>query len=74
MSQTRKQSLTESILNVVIGYIVAIMSQIAVYPLFDIHITIQDNLMIGLYFTAISLVRSYVIRRIFNLPSTKSID
>lgn len=58
----------------VIGYIVAIMSQIAVYPLFDIHITIQDNLMIGLYFTAISLVRSYVIRRIFNLPSTKSID
>ena len=34
--------------------------------LFNIYISIQDNLLIGLYFTIISLIRSYLIRRFFN--------
>lgn len=66
MTQTRQGSLVESIANVVVGYGVAVISQLAVFPLFDIHVTINDNLMIGLWFTAISLARSYVIRRAFN--------
>jgi len=69
--QTKTQSLIESITNIAIGYSVAIASQLAVFPLFNINVTIQDNLMIGLYFTAISLVRSYVVRRYFNKRHTK---
>jgi len=69
--QTKTQSLIESITNIAIGYSVAIVSQLSVFPLFNINVTIQDNLMIGLYFTAISLVRSYVVRRYFNKRCAK---
>ncbi len=64
--QTRKQSFTESLVNILIGYFTALFSQILVFPLFNIYISIYDNLLIGFYFTAISLVRSYLVRRYFN--------
>ncbi len=66
MSQTRRHSLIESAANVAIGYGVAIASQIAIFPMFGIHIRLSDNLLIGLWFTAISIVRSYALRRWFN--------
>lgn len=64
--QSKKHSLIESFTNVLIGYVVALLSQLAVFPLFDINVPFTDNLLIGAYFTIISLVRSYVIRRWFN--------
>lgn len=64
--QTRLQSLIESMTNIFIGYSVSVASQLLVFPLFDINVTIQENLLIGAYFTAISLVRSYAVRRFFN--------
>ena len=63
--QTRAHSLLESIINILIGYSVAILSQIAIFPLFGIYVSLLDNLAIGLWFTAISLARSYVLRRLF---------
>lgn len=66
MSQSRAQSMIESAANVVIGYMVALCSQLVVFPMFGVHLPLQDNLMIGLWFTAISLVRSYLVRRWFN--------
>ena len=66
MSQSRAQSMIESAANVVIGYMVALGSQLVVFPMFGVHLTLQDNLLIGLWFTAISLVRSYLVRRWFN--------
>lgn len=64
--QTRTQSLVESITNIIIGYTVAIASQLIIFPMFDISIPLGDNLLIGAYFTIISLVRSYIVRRYFN--------
>lgn len=64
--QTRTHSAIESVTNVAIGYGVALASQWAIFPLYGIHIPIQHNLAIGAWFTAISLVRSYVVRRWFN--------
>lgn len=64
--QTRKQSLTESIVNVIIGYLIALLSQILIFPLFNIEVSLNDNLAIWLCFTIISLIRSYIIRRLFN--------
>lgn len=66
MTQSRTQSAIEAIANTAIGYGVAILSQLLVFPLFDIQVPLSDNLLIGLWFTAISLVRSYVLRRAFN--------
>ena len=63
--QSKKHSLIESFTNIAIGYSVALMSQLLVFPLFDIHVKISDNLLIGLCFTFISLVRSYAVRRFF---------
>ena len=64
--QSRIQSAIESVANVVVGYAVAIVSQIAVFPWFGIDIPLSSNLAIGAWFTVISLVRSYVLRRWFN--------
>ena len=66
MNQTKLESLFESIINIVIGYGVAIASQVLVFPMFGIHVPLSTNLWIGAWFTLISLVRSYVIRRWFN--------
>lgn len=63
--QTRTHSFIESITSVAIGYSVAVLSQIAIFPLFDIHVSLSDNLLIGAWFTAISILRSYAVRRWF---------
>ena len=73
MSQSRKHSIFESIANVAIGYGVAIISQVAIFPLFGIHIALHQNLMIGLCFTGVSLVRSYALRRLFNAWHTRGL-
>lgn len=64
--QSRLQSFIESLMNIAIGYGVALASQLALFPLFDIHIPLSSNLWIGAWFTVISLIRSYIIRRWFN--------
>lgn len=64
--QSRLQSMLEAWANVAIGYVVALLSQLAIFPLFGIHVPLSDNLMIGGYFTLISLARSYAVRRLFN--------
>jgi len=64
--QTRTQSFIESTTNIIIGYIVALISQIIIFPLFNINVPLSDNLLIGAYFTVISLARSYLLRRYYN--------
>lgn len=66
MRQSRLESLIEAGMNVAIGYGVALISQLAIFPMFGIHVPFSTNLWIGAWFTGISLARSYVIRRWFN--------
>jgi hypothetical protein len=66
MEQSKLSSLIESLINILIGYVVALASQLAIFPMVGIHIPLSTNLEIGAWFTLISLVRSYVIRRWFN--------
>ena len=67
MSQPRYQSALESVANVAIGYGVALLSQLIVFPLMGIMVTLRENVVIGVIFTVVSLVRSYFVRRLFNL-------
>jgi hypothetical protein len=64
--QTRRQSLTETLAGVAIGYAVALLSQLAIFPLFDVYLPLSDNMMIGAWFTVISIIRGYYVRRFFN--------
>ena len=64
--QSVLQSWLETAANTAIGYGVALLSQIVVFPRYGIHVPLSANIGIGLWFTAISIVRSFVLRRAFN--------
>lgn len=65
MTQSRGMSLIEAVTNVMVGYFLAIWTQIVVFPWFGIEAAFEDHLAIGLAFVAVSLVRAYVLRRLF---------
>ena len=64
--QSRWMSLMEATTNIVVGYGLAVLTQMLVFPLFGLHASLDQNLAIGLIFTVVSLVRSYALRRVFN--------
>mgnify|MGYP003631072227 FL=1 len=66
MSQTKKQSIIEVIANTVVGFIISVGVSVLLFPLMGIPVTFGENIGITLIFTVISLVRSFVMRRIFN--------
>ena len=66
MSQSRKASLAESLVNVAVGFWVAVAAQLLVLPMFGLQVSATDNLAIATIFTIISIVRSYLLRRLFN--------
>lgn len=70
--QTKKHSLIESIANVAIGYTIALLSQVAIFPQYGIAVDLSANLQIGAWFTIISIARSYTLRRIFNRIKNRS--
>lgn len=73
MSQSRLESLIETVMNTAIGYGVALLSQLLVFSMVGIHVSLTTNLVIGAWFTAISIARGYVIRRWFNARLWRSI-
>jgi hypothetical protein len=66
MNQTKLESLAEVIINVVIGWIIGLATQLLVFPIFGIHISLGDQFWISVVFTVVSIARSYIIRRWFN--------
>lgn len=66
MAQTRTGSLVEAAANIAVGFSINWCANMAVLPLFGFHVSGGQAFHIGLIFTAISLARSYVLRRWFN--------
>ena len=66
MTQSRVMSLVEAATNVAVGYGLAIVTQMIVFPWFGIEAALEDHLALGLAFVAVSLVRSYMLRRLFD--------
>lgn len=66
MSQTRIGSLIEVCINIAIGFAINWIANILILPLYGFHITGGQAFTMGLIFTVISVVRSYIIRRWFN--------
>ena len=67
MSQSRTHSAIETVANLVVGYTVNFTANMIVLPAFGYHITVKDNLMVGVFYTVVSVARSYTLRRVFNL-------
>jgi hypothetical protein len=63
--QSRRMSLFESVCNVLLGYWLAVGAQLVIFPWFGLPARLNDALAIGAIFTAISIIRSYLLRRAF---------
>lgn len=65
MKQSRAMSLVEAVANVAVGYGVAVVTQILIFPVFGLHTTLAQNLKMGAVFTVVSIARSFALRRLF---------
>ena len=64
--QPRLHSAVESLANVVVGYAINVAANLLVLPAFGLAVSAADALAIGLVFTVISVLRSYLLRRAFD--------
>lgn len=65
MKQSKLMSFLETILSTAIGFAVALLTQIFVFPLFGFNPPLHENLMITAIFTVVSIARQFVMRRVF---------
>ncbi|WP_084861254.1 DUF7220 family protein [Salibaculum halophilum] len=72
MRQSRTMSMVEAAANVVVGYVLAMATQIVVFPWFGIETGLVEHMTIGLAFTGVSLARGYVLRRLFEAIRDRS--
>lgn len=64
--QTRLQSLVETLSGTAIGFIVALAAQVFITRWYQIPTSIQQDVWITVFFTGISIIRGYAVRRAFN--------
>ena len=69
--QSKKDSLIESLTSVGIGWFIGVILNMLILPLFDYDVSLTDGVLISIIFTAVSVIRSYVIRRWFNSKERK---
>jgi hypothetical protein len=65
VKQSRAMSLLEALANVAVGFLLALATQMAIFPVFGLVVSFSDNLVIGSIFTAVSILRSFMLRRLF---------
>ena len=72
MKQSRLMSLVEALANVIVGYGVAVVTQILIFPVFGLQTTLAQNLKMGAIFTVVSIARSFALRRVFEAIRMRS--
>ncbi|WP_324754046.1 DUF7220 family protein [Roseovarius sp. Pro17] len=65
MTQSRTLSALEAATNVVLGWLVAMITQLLVFPVIGLQVMLWQNLALSGVFTAVLFLRSYVLRRLF---------
>jgi hypothetical protein len=67
MSQSVRHSWLEVLTNIGTGFVIsALLQQFVVTPLWHLPVSAAGNLGITVFFTVVSVVRSYIFRRVFN--------
>lgn len=64
--QTRIHSWLEAWANIAIGFTINFTANLVIFPLFNFHISLKANFLLGCIYTGISLIRQYFVRRYFN--------
>lgn len=64
--QSRTGSLIEAGINILIGFWINYFANLVILPIFGFHITLTENLFMGLLYTVVSVIRSYAVRRWFD--------
>ncbi len=64
--QSKKHSLLEAVINTAVGFVLSLAAVQWLFPLFGVRMTLSENLAATGIMTAISVARSYVLRRVFN--------
>lgn len=65
MKDSRIKSLTEATFNIIVGFIINFIANIIILPLFGMPLNLINFGIIGILYTIISLLRSYMLRRLF---------
>lgn len=63
--QSRSMSAVEACVNVLAGWLSAFAMQLVLFPAVGLQITLAQHLTVSGAFTALSLARSYILRRMF---------
>lgn len=66
MTQTRTQSAVEAVVNTVVSFATGVATNYFALPFFGFPASATQAINLTLIFTAISLVRQYLLRRVFN--------
>ena len=66
MKQSKFHSLIESFVTVGSGFFVALGVQLLIFPLYDIEISLFQNVQIVMILTVTSVIRIYIVRRCSN--------
>lgn len=65
--QTRKRSLFEVTFSVVVGYLVGLAVNLFVLPpILKTEVSTGEGAIVAIIFSVISIIRSFILRRIFN--------
>ena len=65
MQLSMTSDIIDSIIDVGSGFLLAIVIQLLIFPLFDLYPSILDSMGIALIFTVVSMTRSALWRRYF---------
>lgn len=66
MSQSKRMSMVEAVVNTVVGLALSVAATAAICWAYSIPMTMQANLTLTFWMTVLSVVRSYYMRRFFN--------
>ena len=72
--QSKLESLYEAVINTFIGFVIAFISQLIIFPIVGIDVTLGRNFILTVLFTLVSIIRTYIIRRYFNKKSHSKIQ
>jgi hypothetical protein len=70
MSQTRAMSLVEAGTSVSAGFVLSLVMQALLFPAVGLQASLAQNLKLAVGFTALSILRGYVVRRLFERGRT----
>jgi len=64
--QSKRLSIIEAVTNTIVGLTTSFCIQLIIYPTLNIEVTIGQNIIITCVFFIVSILRGYLVRRLFN--------